>query len=145
MTEKERENKLRSLFLGNWPSEERKWLSKNFTTLRHTWRSRISRVWLFMRSTRSSSQRFQLHQANRRADQAQRDQISLYEELEVRNRLFRENQARDCQENEELRRICREETDRARQARIDELSVHQKRNPTTVSQLLAQFRMYRTK
>ena len=56
-----------------------------------------------------------------------------------RNRLFRENHARDCQEIEELRRVCCEETDRARQARIDELSVHQERNPLTVSPLLAQF------
>ena len=53
-------------------------------------------------------------------------------------RVGRENQARDCQAVEELRRICCEETDRARQARIDELSVRQERNPTTVSQLLTQ-------
>ena len=33
-----------------------------------------------------------------------------------------------------------EETDRTRQARIDELSLHQERNPTTVSQLMAQTR-----
>ena len=39
-----------------------------------------------------------------------------------------------------LRRICCEETDRARQARIDELSMYQERNPTTVSQLLTQIR-----
>ena len=36
---------------------------------------------------------------------------------------------------DESRRICCEETDRAR---IDELSLHQERNPTTVSHLLAQ-------
>ena len=58
----------------------------------------------------------------------------------MRNRLFRENQATDCQEIEESRTDCCEETDRARQARIDELSVQQERNPTTVSQLLAQIR-----
>ena len=56
----------------------------------------------------------------------------------MRNRLYPENQTQDCQEIEELRRICCEETDRARQARIDELSMHQERNPTTVSQLLTQ-------
>ena len=39
---------------------------------------------------------------------------------------------------EELRRICCEETDRARQLRIDEMSLQQERNPTTVSQLLTQ-------
>ena len=65
------------------------------------------------------SQRVQLHQACRWADQAQRDKISLYGELELRNRLFQENHAKDCQNIEDLRRICCEETDRARQARID--------------------------
>ena len=54
----------------------------------------------------------------------------------MRNRLYQESHIRPCQEIQESRRICCEETDRARQARIDELSVHQKRNPTTVSQLL---------
>ena len=56
----------------------------------------------------------------------------------MRNRLFRDNQARDCQEIEELRRI-------PRQARIDELSTHQERNPTTVSQLLTQLQDLRNK
>ena len=91
------------------------------------------------------SQRFQQHQASRWADQAQRDKISLYGELELRNKLFQENHARDCQEIEELRRICCEEADRARQARIDELSMHQERNPTTVSPLSAQIRELQNK
>ena len=55
----------------------------------------------------------------------------------MRNRLYQESHIRTCQEIEELRRICCEETDRARQARIDELSTHQKRD-ATVSQLLTQ-------
>ena len=41
------------------------------------------------------SQRFQLHQASRSADQAQRDKISLYGELELRNGLFQEDHARE--------------------------------------------------
>ena len=56
----------------------------------------------------------------------------------MRNTLFRENQATDCQEIDTLRRICCEETDRARRVRIDDLSMQQKMNPTTVSQLLTQ-------
>ena len=63
-------------------------------------------------------------------------QQRLYEaeaDVEVRHQ---ENHARDCQETEELRIICCEEVNRARQARIDELSTHQDRNPTTVSQFL---------
>ena len=82
----------------------------------------------------------ELQEANRWAHQPQRDEISLYGELELRNRFIQESQAKYCQEIEELRGICCEETDRARQARIDELSVRQERNPTTVSQLLAQIR-----
>ena len=39
-----------------------------------------------------------------------------------------------------LRRHCCEESDRARQAKLDELSVMQQRDPQTVSQLLAQMR-----
>ena len=73
------------------------------------------------------SQRFQLHQARRWADQAQRDKIILYGELELRHRLFQEHHARDCQEIEELRRARREECNRARQARIDELIVYASR------------------
>ena len=66
------------------------------------------------------------------------------EKLELRFRLFRENHAKDCQDIEE-RRICCEETGRARQARIDELSVHQKRTPTTVSELLTQIQELQNK
>ena len=66
------------------------------------------------------SQRFQLHQASRSADQAQRDIISLYGELELRNRRFQEDHARDCEEIDNLRKISCEETDQARRARIEE-------------------------
>ena len=66
------------------------------------------------------SQRFQQHQPSRWADQAQRDKIRLYGELEKRNRLFQEDHARDCQEIEDLRRICCEEVNWARQVKNDE-------------------------
>ena len=56
----------------------------------------------------------------------------------MRNRLSRANSAKDCQDIEELSRICCEETDRARQLKMDELSMQQVRNPTAVSQLLTQ-------
>ena len=76
------------------------------------------------------SPRYQLHQASTWADQAQRD----------KNRLFQEDHARDCQEIEELSRICCEETDQARQVRIEELPMQQQRNPTTLNQMMAQIR-----
>ena len=48
--------------------------------------------------------------------------ISLCRESEFRNLLLQEDHARDFKEIEELRRICCEEVDQARQARIEELS-----------------------
>ena len=47
------------------------------------------------------SPRFQLHEASRWADQAQIDMGAL----KLRNVLFQENHARDCQEIEELREV----------------------------------------
>ena len=47
----------------------------------------------------------------------------------MRNKLFQESRTKDCQEIEELRRRCCEESDRARQAKLDELSVMQQRDP----------------
>ena len=58
----------------------------------------------------------------------------------MRNKLFQESRTKDCQDIEELRRRCCEESDRARQAKLDELSMMQQRDPQTVSQLLAQMR-----
>ena len=52
--------------------------------------------------------------------------------------VFREDRAKDCQAIEELQRICCEETDKARQLKIDEPSMQQRENPSTVHQLLAQ-------
>ena len=91
------------------------------------------------------SQRFQQHQASRWTDQAQRDMISLYGELKLRNRLCQEDHARDCQEIEELRKICCEEAVRARQARSDELFMQQKSNPTTESHMMSQIRELQNK
>ena len=67
-----------------------------------------------------------------------KEKKTFWGELELGDGLFQEDNARDCQEVEELRRVCCEETDRARQAKIDELSMHQERNPPTVSQLMDQ-------
>ena len=102
------------------------------------WEKRNSDIAIYEINQEFESQRSQPQQANQWADQAQREKISLCREVEKKNRLFRENRAKNCQQIEKLRRICCEETNRARQARIDELSMHQERNPTTVSQLLTQ-------
>ena len=71
--------------------------------------------------------------------------ISLYGESELRNRLFQENHARDCQEIEELRRTCCEEIDQPRQARSEELSMQQRSNPTIVCQMMAQIQDLQSK
>ena len=100
------------------------------------WERRNSDIALFENNRELESQRLELYQANLWADQAQREKINFCGELT--NRLFQESRARNCQEIDELRRICCEETDRARQLRIDEMSMQQERDPTTVSQLLTQ-------
>ena len=62
---------------------------------------------LFMRSNQEfKSQRFQLHQARRWTDKAQRDNIRLHGELELRSWVFCDD-SRDFHEIEELRRIRR--------------------------------------
>ena len=57
------------------------------------WEKRISDIALDEINQEFESQRHQLQQANQWAGQAQRDKISLYGELEMMNRLFREYQA----------------------------------------------------
>ena len=109
------------------------------------WEKRRQDIALQEKNQEFESQRFQQHQESRWADQAHRDKISLYGQLGLTNRLFQEDHARDCQGIEELRRIFCEEASRARQARIDELFMHQERNPATVSQLTAQIRELQNK
>ena len=56
----------------------------------------------------------------------------------MRNRIFQEDHANECHEIEKLRRTCCEEAQRARQFKIDQLSMQQRGNPPNVNQLLAQ-------
>ena len=86
------------------------------------------------------SQRLQLHQANQWADQAQRKKINLIGELELKNRIYQESHTTTSREIEKLRRMCCEETNRVRKLRIEEMSMQQERDPTTLSQLLSQNR-----
>ena len=102
------------------------------------WEQRNSDVALHETNQELEPQRLKLYQYNQLADQARREKIKLCGELEMKNRLFQESCARNCQDIEELRRICCEETDGARQLRIDEMFMQQKRNPAIVSQLLTQ-------
>ena len=69
-----------------------------------------------------------------------KEKEKLCGELEMRNELFQESRTNGCQEIEELRRRRYEESDRARKAKLDELSMKQQKDPQTVSQLLTQMR-----
>ena len=69
------------------------------------------------------------------ACQAQMESRSKFEELTTKSSFYQENRALDCIEIEELRRICRDETERARQLRTDELYVQKKEEPSTESAL----------
>ena len=84
------------------------------------------------------SQRMELHQANHLTDQTRREKIWLFEELEMRNKVFQEDRARNCQEIGDLRRICCAEAERPRPLKYDELSAQKEQNPTTVNQLMMQ-------
>ena len=65
------------------------------------WEKRNSEMALYEVNQEFEFERFQL-QASRWAYQAQRDNFSLYGELELTNRPFQENPARNYQEIEEL-------------------------------------------
>ena len=112
-------------------AEQRLYEAEADVEVKH-WGKRNSDTALYEINQEFESQRLQLQQANQWTDQAQRQKNKLVW------RLFRESQTTYCQEIEELRRTCCEEADRARQARIHVLCVHQERNPKTVSQLLTQ-------
>ena len=102
------------------------------------WEKRSSDSALYEANRELESQRLELNQANRWADQAQRERIGWHGELEMRSRLFQESRQRDCQNIEELRRFCSLEAEKARQSRIEELSMNQERSPSVVNQLMIQ-------
>ena len=102
------------------------------------WEKRRSDLALYETNRELESQRLELNQSNTWADQAQRERISLHGELELRNRLFQESRARDCQLIEELRRFCSLEAEKARQSRFEELSMNQLMSPSVVNQLMSE-------
>ena len=80
------------------------------------WEQRSSEIALHESYRELETQRLQLLQTNI-WDNARSERISLCGELKMRNKLFQESRTKDCQEIEELRRRCYEESDRARQAK----------------------------
>ena len=66
----------------------------------------------------------------------QKENIRLFGELNMKNRIYQEHHATDCQEIQESRRICCKQADRVRQFRIYELSMYQIVNPSSVNQCI---------
>ena len=69
----------------------------------------------------------------------------MFEKLTMQSRLCHEIHALDCMDIEELPRICREETERARQLRTDELYDQKKEELYTVNQQFSQIRTLQDK
>ena len=63
----------------------------------------------------------------------------------MRNRLFQESRARNCQEIVELRRFCSLEAEKARQSRIEELSMNQVMSPSVVNHLMSEIQKLQNK
>ena len=70
--------------------------------------------------------------------EAQMESHRIFEETKMKSKFYQENHARDCLEIEELRRICREETEKVRQLRTDELYGLKKEELSMDSQFLSQ-------
>ena len=107
------------------PSAERDRLSKKCLKLRLKLRQEIGRREAFLEINQEFENDFSYIKQVDGQIRLRETKSACIGELALRNRLFQEDHARDCHEIEESRRICCEETDRARQARIDELSMHQ--------------------
>ena len=89
--------------------------------------------------------RMELYQAHQLSDQLQREKGLSSEEIEMRNRAFQEDRAGDCQEIEEIRRICCAESDRARQLKYDEPPRKRKIIPLQWISLWFKLRNFKTK
>ena len=105
---------------------------------RRKWIMQNADIVLYEAGIQLRSQRMELYQANQVSDQAQREKSWLCEELDMRNRAFQEDRAKNSRAIDEIRRICCAEADRARQLKYDELSMQHKENLSTLSQLMAQ-------
>ena len=115
------------------------------TRLSTTWRSTIlerrnSEYALFESQRELESQRLQLLEANQWADQAQRERIHLCSEVEMKNRLHQESNARSCREIEDLKRHCCQEENTEKQQRLEEFPTQHDQESRTVSLLRDQVR-----
>ena len=79
-------------------------------------------------------------EGNQWADQAQRERVHLCSELEMKNRLHQERNARSCRELEELKRRCCKEEHGVTQQKLNECSMQQDQESRTASLLRDQIR-----
>ena len=95
-------------------------------------------VALYETGMQLQSERMELCQATQLTDQTRREKNWVCDELDMRNKAFQFDRARNWQEIEEFRRFCFTEAERARQLRSDELSTQKEENNSTVNQVLVQ-------
>ena len=129
----------------NWLFKENVWLRKDYLRLRQQWTQEFGDKEMLILPSLKPIENSNLRDWSfiRRINGQIRlkgEKINSFGELEIRNRIFQGNRARDCREIEELQRICCEETDRVRQLRIDKFSMQQERNPSAVNQFLSQIK-----
>ena len=80
-------------------------------------------------------QTMELHQASHLTDQTRREKSWLCDELERRDRALQGDRARNCQEIEELQRICCTDAETAQELRSDELKTRKEEGKSAVKQL----------
>ena len=112
---------------------------------RREWRMQHVDRPLYETGMQLQSQRMGLFQADQLTDQTRKEKSWLCDDLEMRNRAFQEDRARNCQEIIELRRICCTEAERAGHLRIDELSKQKEVSKSTVNQLMVQIQKLQDK
>ena len=113
------EKKADHAFQGECAAQTR--LSEALSELdRREWRMRNADFAHHETGMQLQSHKMELYQANQLTDQTRSEESWLCDELEMRNRAFQEDHERNCQEIEELRRICCTEAERARSTRQGE-------------------------
>ena len=114
------------MYQGEAEIEAKNWRKSKLDLSFHEFKSRILNVSDFIKSKRGNGQ-IRL-----------REKVSLSGEFGIEKCALPRESCKRWPRNEKLRRICCEELEQTRKARSEELSLQQRRNSTTVSQMMAQ-------
>ena len=120
-----------------------KWPSKDYTKLKQKWKfknweKRNSDIALSEVNQEFESQRLQPQQANKWADQAQERQHKLVRRIGNEDQTLLRKASKRLPRNSRMEKNFLRRNRWSKTSKIDELSMHQERNPTTVSQQLTQ-------